>query len=111
MAPRAGLPVIRAASSARCCHPESSTLASDEAGHVVFTATVKGETWSEQVSDFDAHAWKTATFYFKAGSYYTLAVKGCSATVSFQSLKLFFSRDQEATSARSKSASESNDPR
>jgi len=64
-------------------------LVSDEAGHVIFTATVNGETWSEQVSDFDAHAWKTATFYFKAGSYYTIPVTGCSATVTFQSLKLF----------------------
>ena len=64
-------------------------LASNEAGHVVFTAMVNGETWSEQVSDFDANAWKTATFYFKAGSYYTLPVKGCSATVTFQSLVLF----------------------
>jgi hypothetical protein len=61
-------------------------LATDEAGHVIFTATVNGETWSERVSDFDANAWKTATFYFKAGSYYTLAVKGCAATVAFQSL-------------------------
>jgi hypothetical protein len=64
-------------------------LTSDEAGHVVFTATVNGETWSEKVSAFDAHAWKSATFYFKAGSYYTLAVKGCGATVTFQSLVLF----------------------
>jgi hypothetical protein len=63
-------------------------LASDEAGHITFTATVNGETWSERVSDFDANAWKAATFYFKAGSYYTLPVKGCSATVTFQSLLL-----------------------
>jgi len=61
-------------------------LASDDAGHVIFTAIVNGETWSEQVSDFDAHAWKTATFYFKAGSYYTTPVSGCNATVTFQSL-------------------------
>jgi len=63
-------------------------LVSDEAGHVIFTATVNGEAWSEKVSDFDAQAWKTSTFYFKAGSYYTVAVKGCSATVIFQSLVL-----------------------
>jgi hypothetical protein len=63
-------------------------LVTDAAGHVIFTATVNGETWSEQVSDFDANAWKTATFYFKAGSYYTQAVKGCNATVAFQSLAI-----------------------
>lgn len=63
-------------------------LTGDAAGTVVFTATVNGETWSEKVSDFDAHAWTTSTFYFKAGSYYTNAVKGCAATVTFQSLAL-----------------------
>ena len=64
-------------------------LVSDATSRVVFTATVNGETWSEQVSDFDARAWQTATFYFKAGSYYTHPVKGCSATVTFRSLLLF----------------------
>jgi len=75
-------------------------LVSDEAGHVTFTATVDGETWSEQVSDFDAHAWKTATFYFKAGSYYTLPVKGCSAAVTFQSLLLFSPDPRRPASGR-----------
>lgn len=61
-------------------------LLNNGAGEIRFVATVNGAVWDVKVSDFDANAWETSTFYFKAGCYYTNPVNGKTALVAYQYL-------------------------
>ncbi len=54
---------------------------------MVFRCTVNGETQSLPLTN-DLAAWQAATFYFKAGAYYTVPAEGATAQVSFGKLEL-----------------------
>jgi len=65
---------------------------------VVFECTVNGVVQSLPLTN-DLAAWQAATFYFKAGAYYTVPAAGATAQVSFTQLELSRGELQITTAA------------
>lgn len=65
---------------------------------VVFECTVNGVVQSLPLTN-DLAAWQAATFYFKAGAYYTVPAAGATAQVSFTELELSRGELQITTAA------------